>query len=356
MVTCCVKLIIYPRNMCLMNYYAKRIGQSIITLFAVITITFVLYRLMPGGPLEVMRQRMIQEATQQGQSVDISQVNRLVELRTNIDPNQPIHVAYFEYMVDIIVYQDFGESIWRNEPVFDILFKAMPWSIFISVYSLLIGFSANIILGAVMAYKEGSYFDNVASVGATFLNSVPYYVGAILMLSFLGYKYGIFPTRGRYDPNIVPGFNLYFMASVIRHAILPIATGIIVGFGATALSMRGNCVRVMGENYLRVARLRGLSDSRIALRYVGRNAILPLYTRFMIGIASIFSSSIIMEQLFTYPGVGWYTFEALSQRDYPLLMGLLIFFSTITVIGILIADLTYGFVDPRAGTSDREAY
>lgn len=339
-----------------MNYYAKRIGQAIITLFSVITITFVLYRLMPGGPLEAMREQMIRDAVQQGQTVNIDQVNRIIELRTNVDPEQPIHVAYYQYLVDIIVYQDFGESIWRREPVFDILFRAMPWSIFISVYSLLIGFTANILLGAVMAYKEGSYFDNVGSIGATFLNSVPYYVGAILMLSFLGFQLELFPTRGRYDPNTAPGFNIYFMASVVHHSILPIASGIIVGFGGTALSMRGNCIRVIGENYLHVARLRGISDNRIALRYVGRNAILPLYTRFMLGIAAIFSSSIIMEQIFTYPGIGWYTFEALTQRDYPLLMGLLIFFSTITIIGILIADLTYGVVDPRAGTSDREAY
>lgn len=339
-----------------MNYYSKRIGQAIITLFAVITVTFVLYRLMPGGPLDIMRDQMIREATQQGQSVDVEQVDRLIELRTNVDPEQPIHIAYYNYMIDIIVYQDFGESIWRREPVFDILFRAIPWSIFISVYSLLIGFTANILLGALLAYKEGSYFDNFGSIGATFLNSVPYYVGAILMLSFLGFQFEWFPTRGRYDPNTAPGFNVPFMVSVIHHSILPIASGIIVGFGGAALSMRGNCIRVMGENYLYVARLRGISDNRIAVRYVGRNAILPLYTSFMIGIAAIFSSSIIMEQIFTYPGIGWYTYEALTQRDYPLLMGLLIFFSTITVIGIMIADLTYGLVDPRAGTSDRESY
>ncbi len=339
-----------------MNYYARRVGQAIITLFSVITITFILYRLMPGGPIEVMRDRMIQDALQQGQDVNIEQINRMIELRTNIDPEQPILEAYAEYMVNIVVYQDFGESLWRGEPVFDILFRAMPWSIFVSIYGLLIGFSANIVLGALMAYKEGSRFDNVASIGATFLNSVPYYVGAILMLSFLGFKFGWFPTRGRYDPSTTAGFNIPFMLSVLHHSALPIASSIIVGFGGSALAMRGNCIRVMGENYLRVARLRGLSDNRIAIRYVGRNAILPLYTSFMIGIAAIFSSSIIMEQIYTYPGIGWYTYEALSQRDYPLLMGLLIFFSTITITGIMIADLTYGLIDPRAGTNDKESY
>jgi peptide/nickel transport system permease protein len=188
------------------------------------------------------------------------------------------------------------------------------------------------------------------------LNSVPYYVGGILMLSWLAYKFGWFPTGGRYPSGVTPGFNISFILGVAHHAALPIASGFIVGFGGAALEMRGNSIRVMGENYLRVARLRGLSETRIAVRYVGRNSILPLYTKFMIGIAAIFSSSIIMEQIFRYPGMGWYTYDALALRDYPLLMGVLMLFSTVTVLGVLIADLTYGFIDPRASQGDQEAY
>lgn len=339
-----------------MNYYARRLWQAVFTLLVVVSLTFVLYRLMPGGPIEAMQQRMIQDAVARGESPDMQYINRMVEIRTNIRPDDPVYVQFYEYMRDIVVYQDFGESIYYGEPVFEVLMYAMPWSIFISVYGLVIGFTANIVLGAVMAYYEGSRFDSGSTVVAIVLNSIPYYVGAVVMLAFLAFTWDLFPTGGRYWAHTQPGFNLEFMLGVLHHGTLPILSGVLIGFGGTALSMRGNCIRVMGSNYLRVAQLRGLSDSRIAIRYVGRNAILPLYTGFMIGLAGIFSSSIIMEQIFTYPGVGWYTYDALLNRDYPLLMGILIFFSTVTVIGVLIADMTYGLIDPRASTSDKEEY
>lgn len=339
-----------------MNYYAKRIGQAVFTLFAVITITFFMYRILPGGPAEAMRQQLIQEAATSGESVDIDRINRMVEIYTGFRPDAPLYQQYFNYMFDMIVHQDFGQSIWRSEPVFDILFKGMPWSVFVSIYGLLLGFTTNVLLGAVMAYKEGSRFDNAMSIVATVMSSIPYYVGAVVMLAFLSFKWGYLPTGGRYNPATAPGFNYAFMAGVVEHAALPILTGFLVGFGGGALAMRGNSIRIMGEDYIRVARLRGIGQTRIATRYITRNAILPMYTGLMIGISAIFSSSIIMEQLFNYPGVGWYTFGALMQRDYPLLMGAFIFFTTVTVTGILIADLTYGLIDPRASTGDRESY
>ncbi len=339
-----------------MNRYARRLFQSVFTLFVVITITFVLYRMMPNGPIEAMQQQLVSEALAKGENPDMSYINHMVAIRTGIDPNTPMHVAYYEYMRDIILYQDFGQSIAFNAPVFEVLFYAMPWTVLVSVYGILIGFTTNIILGAVMAYYEGSIFDTGSTIVAIVLNSIPYYVGAIVFLAFLAFQWGLFPTGGRMYPDSTAGFNWYYIQGVIHHAALPILSSVLIGFGGTALSMRGNCIRVMGSNYLRVARLRGLSDGRIAVRYVGRNAILPLYTQFMIGLAGIFSGSIIMEQIFTYPGVGWYTYDALVNRDYPLLMGILIFFSVITVVGVLIADLTYGLIDPRANTGEKEGY
>lgn len=340
-----------------MKYYVTRIGQAVFTLFTVLTISFFMYRLLPGGPVEAMRQQMVQQAMATGGEVDMERINRLVELYTGIRPDAPLHIQYFNYLKDIILYQDFGKSIWKNKPVFDILFTAMPWSVFVSIYGLLFGFTTNILLGSLMAYREGGRFDKTMSIVATLSTSVPYYVAAVLMLSYLAFEQGWFPTGGRYNSRLTsPGFNLPFMISVVKHATLPILTGFVVGFGGGALSMRGNSIRVMGQDYIRVAQLRGLSETRIATRYVTRNAILPMYTGLMIGIASIFSSSVIMEQIFNYPGVGWYTYGAIQNRDYPLLMGVFIFFTAVTLLGILVADFTYGMIDPRATTGDKESY
>ncbi|MFC6734106.1 hypothetical protein ACFQH3_18255 [Haladaptatus sp. GCM10025707] len=139
-----------------MRYYITRIGQAVFTLFAVFTISFFMYRLLPGGPVEAMRQQMVLEAMSTGGEVDMQRINRLVEIYTGIQPTEPLYVQYFNYIRDIVLYQDFGKSIWKNQPVFQILFTAMPWSVFVSIYGLLLGFTTNILLGSLMAYREGA--------------------------------------------------------------------------------------------------------------------------------------------------------------------------------------------------------
>ncbi|WP_255171453.1 ABC transporter permease [Natrononativus amylolyticus] len=340
-----------------MRYFVNRVLHAFVVLISVTTITFALFRLMPGNPAQAMRAQFEAQAEARGQTVNPDYLDAMVAQHTGFDPDQPWYIQYVEYLQDIILYQDFGHSIFYNEPVFDILFTAMPWSIFISVYGLAFGYTANILLGAAMAYAEGSRFDSYSTVLATFLNSVPYYVGAILFLAFFAYQLGWFPSGGRYNTNLEAGLNVQFMASITHHAVLPIMSSFIVGFGGGALAMRGNSIRILGEDYLRVARLRGISSERIATRYVARNAILPLYTEMMIGIAAVFSSSVVLEFIFTYPGVGWYTYDAVIRRDYPLLMGSFLFFTIVTLIGILIAEFTYGIVDPRIGSGENnESY
>src|SRR5699024_8171781 len=124
-----------------------------------------------------------------------------------------------------------------------------------------------------------------------------------------------------------------------------------------ALSMRGNSIQILGNDYLRVARLRGLSERRIALRYVGRNALLPMYTSIMIAIGSILGGSTILDQIFAYPGIGYYVYQSIGPRDYPLMMGGFLIITIGILIGVYIADLTYGLVDPQASTGgSRESF
>jgi peptide/nickel transport system permease protein len=209
-----------------------------------------------------------------------------------------------------------------------------------------------------MAYAEGSRFDVGTSSLSILLTSIPFYVFAIVALYLFAYQAGLFPTSGAYDSSVTVGLNVPFLASALHHAALPLFTLVVTGFGGTALSMRGNSIHVLGADYMRVADLRGLSDRVIALRYVGRNAILPMYTGLMISIGGLFGGSVIFEEIFRYPGVGFFLFNATTSRDYPLMMGGFLFITTLTVLGILFADLTYGLVDPRAGRGggDRESY
>ncbi|QPV63368.1 ABC transporter permease [Halosimplex litoreum] len=336
-----------------MSYVLKRIGQSILTVFVVVSGSFGLIRLLPGGPMDYLRAQMIQQG---GSSMTMAEINQRIAAQTNIAVEEPVYVQYFDYMTAILS-GDFGRSIWFEQPVASIIGPAIPWTVFLTASALFLAFVVGVSLGAVMAYKEGSTFDLTSTGVGLVLNSTPGYVVALLFVAYLGYRYQIFPTGGRYNSAIDPGFSAPFLLSVLKHGALPIASMAVVGFGGWALSMRGNSIRVLGEDYLRVARLRGLSTRRIALRYVARNAILPMYTGLMIAIGTVFGGAVIIENIFAYPGVGFYLITAIEARDYPLMMGGFILITVAMVIGITIADLTYGMLDPRAkGGASRESY
>lgn len=336
-----------------MKWLIKRILQAVLTVLTVISISFVLIREMPGGPMDYVRAQLIR--SQRG-SMSRERLETLTETYTNIQPNEPIHIQYVEYM-KAMLQGDFGRSTRYSEPVMDILAGALPWTIFIMSLSLLLTYLLGIALGALMAYKEQSNFDTGSTLGSILLNSIPYYVAAIILVYVLGYQFSLFPTGGRMNQSTTVGFNIPFIIGALEHAALPVASMVITGFGGQALSMRGNSIQVLGEDYLRVARLRGLSEPRIAFRYVARNAILPMYTNLMISIGFMISGSVILEKIFNYPGIGYYLLQAVNARDYALMMGAFVLITITVVIGIFVADLTYGLLDPRAkGGETREAY
>jgi len=325
------------------SYYAERIGQAILTVFAVVTLTFGMVRLMPGGPVDYIRAQMIQEA---GGSVDYERINRQVELYTNVNPDEPLLSQYVSY-VGSLLQGDLGQSIQQNGPVAEILGSALPWTVYIMSISLILTFGIGITLGAAMAYAEGSRFDSISSLLSILLNSIPYYIAAIVLIYSFGSQWALLPTQGRVKAGLESGTLAWYL-SVVKHSIMPIASYVVTAFGVQALAMRGNSIRVIGEDYLRVARLRGLSRRVIALRYIGRNAVLPMYTTMMIAIGFMFGGAVILEEIFTYPGIGYYMFQAINTRDYPLMMGAFLIITLAVVVGVLFADLTYGKIDPRA--------
>ncbi|WP_135853957.1 ABC transporter permease [Halorussus salinus] len=334
------------------GYFVKRTLQAVFTAFFVVTLSFVLVRLMPGNPADQLRGQLIRN------NPDLSQeeINRRVANYINIDYSQPLHEQYFAY-VSGILRGDLGHSVSQNAPVSEILGQALPWTVFAFSVAILLMFVLGISLGAVMAYNEGSRFDVSTTGLGIVLNSTPNYVTALLFLYVFGFTLGWFPTSGHISSSIVPIVDPFrpvataqFVASAVYHASLLVATVVITGFGGVALAMRGNSIQVLGEDYLRVARLRGLSDTRIALRYVARNAVLPMYTGLLLAFGAIIGGSAILEQVFTYPGLGYYIVAAVEARDYPLMMGGFVLITLGVVVGAFIADLTYGLVDPRVST------
>lgn len=337
-----------------MYWVARRVARALGTVVVVVNLSFLLIYYLPGGPMEYLISMLYQN---QGGNVDMEELEGVAEAYLNVNPNAGLQEQYVDYMSSLLV-GDLGQSIWFQEPVADLLAQTLPWTLFVMLISILLTFALGVLWGIVMAYYEGTNFDFGSTTGAIVFNSIPYYVLAILMVFILGYLLEWFPVSGRMNNATTPGLNWAFISGVLHHAALPIASIVVTGVGGWALAMRGNSIRVLGQEYLRVARLRGLPNNVIMTKYVGRNSILPLYTQLMIGLGYMFGGSVILEQIFFYQGVGFYLFRAVSSRDYTLMMGAFIVITVAVIIGVLVAELTYGWIDPRAreGGAQNEQY
>ncbi len=332
-----------------MNYYLRRTIRIPITVLAVVTLTFGLIRLLPGGPFTQLRVQLLQ------QGVPAEQVDARIEALQNIRPDAPLWQQYLDYLVGVLQL-DLGESISLGTPVIEVIARALPWTVFLVVTSTVLMFVIGVLLGAIQAYWEGSTFDTVFSGGSIFLMAVPYYIFAVIGLFFLAYQFRLFPTGNAVARTVETGFTLEYFINVLHHAALPIIAFTIGGIGSTALNMRGNSIQVLGEEYVEVARLRGLADSRIATRYVAQNAILPMYTGLLLLIGFRLGGTVVLEEIFSYPGLGYYLIEAVNANDYPLMMGCFLVITVTLVVAVYIADLTYGLIDPRISAGDSDGY
>src|SRR6056297_804492 len=334
----------------MVNYYLRRTARVFATIFMVASLTFGLIRLLPGGPYTQLRTQLLR------QGVPAAEVDARIANLQNIRPDAPLWQQYIDYMF-ALAQGNLGESISLNEPVVSVLASSAPWTVFVVLISTILVFAIGIFLGALQAYWEGSRFDKLFSGISITLMSVPFYVVAVLALYVFAYQLGWLPTAGTIGSSVERELSIPFVLSALEHSVLPIFSYTLGAIGGQALAMRGNSIQVLGNDYVQVARLRGLSDRRIATRYVARNAILPMYTGFLLLLGFRLGGTVILEQIFSYTGLGYYMISALNANDYPLMMGTFLVITVALVIGVFIADLTYSRIDPRisAGESD-EAY
>ena len=328
-----------------------RIQQAIITLFAAVTLGFVLIHQLPTGPWQILSTRYSAEELQQ---MDPEQIEQISEQMVGFDVTDPIHIQYVDYFTGVL-QGEFGTSVIYSQDVLDVIAPAIPWTVLMAVLAMTANTIIGVVAGAYMAYRQGSRFD----VGGTFLSvllsAIPYYVFAILLLFFLGYQTPFFPTGGRYGSDVTVGYNLEFMLSALHHVALPFISLVFTSFAA--LGLRAHCIRILGSDYIRVARIRGLRERTIVIHYVLRNSFLPYYTGFVVGLVGIFGGSVITEFIFQYVGVGWYLFRAAEGGDIPLVLGGFLFMTFAVIIALVVVDLTYSYVDPRAeGVGSDESF
>jgi peptide/nickel transport system permease protein len=324
------------------SFLFRSLLQAVFTIWLTTTATFILVRLLPSNPIDLY----VQQLQERFDMTREDAVARAAAMFISADLDRPVHEQYIKYITSLLRL-DLGESIKSTGvKVTEIIAAFLPWTLFCVGTALLISFT----FGIMMAYWRNTLFDNVLTTICSYLNSIPNYVIAIMVLLIGAVNLGLFSvagTRGAYDLNIAPGFTVEFIASILQRAALPITTYVLSTVGGWALSMKNSTLGVLGEEYVNAAVARGLSPFRILTAYVARNASLPLFTSLALSIGFVVGGSIVIEEYFVYPGIGQRLLTAVRDRDYPVMQGIFLVTAISVIVANLLADFLYSRLDPR---------
>jgi peptide/nickel transport system permease protein len=274
----------------------------------------------------------------------IEEMAKAYEQRFGLD--QPLYVQYFRFMGDI-VRLDFNYSLLMYPSrVIDLIGQALPWTVLLVGITTVISFLVGTGLGVLAGWRRGSWADGLLPV-TTFFSSVPYFWLGILAIYLLAGPGSFFPSAGGFDANLVPAWDQYFIPSAIRHSLLPALTILISSVSGWILSMRNMMITVSSEDYITVAHAKGLSGRRVAMSYAARNALLPSVSGFALSLGFIVGGTLLVEIVFSYPGLGFTLLEGLGKKDYPLMQGIFLIITIAVLIANLLADVVYLLLDPR---------
>lgn len=249
---------------------------------------------------------------------------------------------------------DLGTSYQSGSPrVLDLILERLPWTLVLSVSSMLISVLFGVLIGAFCAWKRGGWQDRALMNASTISTAVPSFFVALLMAFFLGFQWEIFPAYT--DQNMVSSFqwNLKSVANVAYNAALPVLSGVIGGIISYAQSTRNSVIAVSNENFIITAKAKGLSNNSVIYKHTLRNAMLPIATSLGMSISGLIGGSVVTEQIFNWNGVGTLFLEANNTNDYPLMMGIMIFLSGFALVANLVTDLCYSLLDPRVTLGEK---
>ena len=324
------------------SFLAKRLALALVTVCAVITLTFFMIRLMPGNAMSYLESQL----SQQG-GLTTQQISSKVAEAYGVQPSGPLWQQYLGYVGNAF-RGNFGTSVIDpGKTVLSVVAGALPWTLLIVGLALLISFTVGVVVGTLIAAFPHSMLAKIATGVVSFLAAVPNYIVALVLIYLVAARGHILPVSGPYSLTSTPGLNVAFILSVLQHAILPVLSYVIVAFGGWALTMKGSVSTILGADYVRTGEAWGLSRWRVTRSYIGRNAMLPMVTNLGLSLGYMFGGSVFIETFFVYPGLGYYLVQSVNQRDYPVMMGCFILITVAVVVSNLIVDLVYPLVDPR---------
>ncbi|HUJ07354.1 MAG TPA: ABC transporter permease [Streptosporangiaceae bacterium] len=323
-----------------MRFVLRRLGFFALTLWVALTLNFLLPRMMPGNPALAII------ASHKG---GVSpQALKALDAEFGLNRHQSMASQYAQYLRDVSTGH-FGVSLttYPGASVARIVLDAIPWTLGLVGVTTVLAFILGTLIGIVAAWRRGGRLDSIMPPVFVIMTVIPYFwLGLVLILVF-GVTLHWLPYFFGYDFTLTPGFTWTFISNVLEHAILPSFTLLITTIGTWILTMRNTMITTLAEDYVRMAKAKGLPAWRIMFDYAARNAILPNLTGFAMSLGFVVGGAILIEEVFNYPGVGYMLLQAVFNDDYPLMQTLFLLITVAVLVAILLSDVATAILDPR---------
>jgi len=304
-------------------------------LLGITLITFMVIQLSPGGPADMLT----------GLSPKVG-AEAKARLRHLYGLDKPIHVQYWLWLKRVVRF-DFGESFKDGRRVITKILERLPATLLLNILSLLLIFFIALPIGIVSAVRQDSFFDKGMTLFVFLGFSVPTFWLALLLMLLFGVILGWLPISGMHSVNFLY-FSLWGkLWDLIQHLILPVFISAFGGLAFLSRYSRTSMLEVLRQDYIRTARAKGVPEEKVIYRHALRNALIPIVTLLGLSLPGLIGGGFIFETIFAWPGMGRLGYQAIMSRDYPVIMGVGIIAAFLTLLGNLIADITYAFVDPR---------
>ena len=324
-----------------MRYVLTKLGLFALTLWAAVTLNFILPRLMPGSPLDAALAKLASNG------VPITNAQRkAIEVQLG-SPHGSVLSQYWDYLGNIATFQ-FGRSY--SDPTRTVagsILRALPWTLLLVGITTILAFVLGTLLGVYAGWRRGTKADTSVTLGATLFAAFPPFWLGLLLLYVFAFKLDWFAIKGGYSEGLSPNWSPSFLNDAVQHSILPGLTLAVTTLSGWVFGMRNNMINTLGEDYVTFAEANGLHQRTIALRYAARNALLPNVTAFGLSLGAVLGGSVLVEGVFSYPGLGHLLFEAVTNHDYPLMQALFLVLTVSMLTAIFVVDLLYARLDPR---------
>src|ERR1700742_4044383 len=320
-----------------MRFVLRRAGFFLLTLWVAITLNFFLPRMMPGNPAVAMMGKFRGKAS--------PQELQALETIFGVNSGQSLPAQYMHYLGDVFT-GNFGTSLFYfPEPVSQVVRSAVFWTLGLVGVTTILAFALG--TGIIAAWRRGGLTDSIAPPLLVITSAIPYFWVGMMFILIFGLKLRWLPWSGGMNLTDTPAWSPSFIGDVLEHALLPGLALLITTIGTWTLTMRNNMVTTLAEDYVRMARAKGLRPHRIMLNYAARNAILPNLTGFAMSLGFVVSGAILIEYVFNYPGVGFLLLQAVQGEDYPLMQALFLLITLAVLVAILLSDILTALLDPR---------